>query len=128
MTLYYSNAEDVTQPEVLLKNLSNINEATFNLTSNTIRYNNLYEGEITIKKVAYNLIHPIVYTIIVEINTLIPLAVYVASGKHALLLTKLIILWLAVSILFLIPAIIKSIFIIYFFIKEKKRTKDKWWH
>ena len=125
--IYYSAEGKQKTPEELLNNMT-IHETTFNLTENVLGYTNLYEEEITMKRVVFNIAHPILYSAIVEINTLIPLAVYVASGSYTTLLMKLILLWILLQLFFLIPQIIKASIAIYFFIKEKKRTKEKWWH
>ena len=125
--IYYSAEGDHKEPGELLSNMS-VHETTFNLTENVLGYTNLYEEEITMKKVVFNIAHPILYGVIVEINTLIPLAIYVASGSYATLLMKLMLLWILLQVFFIIPQIIKASIAIYFFIKEKKRTKEKWWH
>lgn len=125
--LYYSTEGNQKEPKELLSNMT-IHETTFNITKNVLGYTNLYEEEITMKRVVFNIAHPILYGVIVEINTLVPLAVYVASGSYATLLMKLILLWILFQLFFLIPNLIKAIIAIYFFVKEKKRTKEKWWH
>ncbi len=125
--IYYSAEGTHKEPGELLSNMS-IHETTFNITENVLGYTNLYEEEITMKRVVFNIAHPILYGVIVEINTLIPLAVYVVSGSYATLLMKLILLWVLFQLFFLIPSLIKASIAIYFFIKEKKRTKEKWWH
>lgn len=125
--IYYSAEGNQREPKEILDNMT-IHETTFNITKNVLNYTNLYEEEITMKRVIFNIAHPILYGVIVEINTLIPLAVYIASGNYATLLMKLILLWILFQLFFLIPNLIKAIIAIYFFIKEKKRTKVKWWH
>ena len=127
LLLYYSAEGNQKEPEEIISSMT-IHETTFNITKNVVGYTNLYEEEITMKKVIFNIVHPIAYGVIVEINTLIPLAVYVASGSYATLLMKLILLWILLQLFFLIPTILKASIALYFFIKEKKRTKEKWWH
>ena len=128
-TFFHSNTD--MEAEDILSNISYMHDTTFNIT-NTFNYSNLYEEEITIKKVMYNVINPIIYTIVVEINTLIPLATYVASGSYASVLMKYVIIIGVFYLLFAIPNLIKAIISIYFFVKEKKKYKEKYkeklWH
>ena len=123
VTLFFHNNTDV-EAEYILSNLSDTHDTIFNLTE-IVSYSNLYEEEITIKKVMYNAINPIIYAVVVEINTLIPLAVYVASGSYASILMKYLVVVLIVYLLFAIPNIIKAIISIYFFVVEKKKYKKK---
>ncbi len=125
--IYYSEEGSQRTPEEILNNMA-IHETTFDITKNVLGYTNLYEEEITMKRVVFNIAHPVIYGVIVEINTLIPLAVYIASGSYATLLMKLILLWILFQMFFLIPNIIKASIALYFFIKEKRRTKERWWH
>ncbi len=126
--LYYSTDDVIKkEPKEILNNMT-IHEALFNITRNTVSYTNLYEEDITMKRVMFNIAHPIIYGIVVEINTIIPLAMYIASGSYANLLMKIILLYLLVLTIFLIPNFLKAFIALYFFIKEKKRTKEKWWH
>lgn len=130
LIVVFDNNPDI-EPENVLNNLSRIHEATFNIT-NKIGYSNLYEEEITIKKVAYNVINPIIYGIVVEVNTFIPLATYVASGSYASVIMKYVIVIVILYLLVALPNLIKAIVSIYFFMKEKKRykkkCKEKIWH
>lgn len=130
LTLFFHSNTDL-EAENILNNISNIHDTTFNLT-NTISYSNLYEEEITIKKVMYNVINPIIYAIVVEINTLIPLATYVASGSYASILMRYLIVIGVFYLLFAIPNLIKAVISVYFFVKEKRKYKKEYkeriWH
>ncbi len=125
LVLTFNNNENIG-PEQMLNNLSNIHETTFNIT-NTISYSNLYKEDITMIKVIYNIINPIIYGIVVEVNTMIPLAVYVASGSYGEIITKYIVVVFVIYLLFAIPRIITAAISLYFFIKEKKKYKEKVW-
>jgi hypothetical protein len=127
-SLYYTN-EQAAPPEVILQNMSSngVEEKTFNITENIIPYTSLYSGEITPMKVVYNIINAIAYPMIVTINTAIPLIVYTASGSMNGVLFKLAIIGLILYFMILIPTIFKFIFILWFFIKEKRQSKTKLW-
>jgi len=122
----FFNANPNIEPETILNNVSNVHNKTFNITE-TIGYSNLYEEEITVEKVLFNVIHPIVYGIVVEVNTLLPLAVYVASGGYATVIMKYITIVLIFYFLFALPGIIKAILMIHFFRREKRKYKEKFW-
>ena len=125
MTIFYNNSQEYVEPETLLRNMSNIPEVTFNVLNDSVKYYDLYNEEPTILKIGYNIIHGILYGVIVEVNTLIPISVYIASGEHSDLLMQILMWYIIIVLLFFIPTITKAIFIIYFFVKEKRKRKDK---
>jgi len=127
MHIYYSNATTPRGPEEILSNLS-IQDRLFNITENTIPYTNLYAEEPTLTNVMFNVVHGMFYGIVVEMNTLIPVSVHIASGQYSSLLFKLILAYVCLYLLFLIPIILKASVALYFFIKEKKKLKEKWYH
>lgn len=130
LTTFFHNNTDV-EPEAVLDNLTRVHDTIFNLT-NVASYSNLYTEEITMNKVMFNIINPIIYGIAVEVNTLIPLATYVASGSYASVLMKYLVVVAIFYLLFAIPNLIKVIISIYFFVKEKRKYKSKYkeriWH
>ncbi len=126
LTISFNKNPDAN-PDDVLHNLTGVHDTVLNLTT-VAPYTNLYKEEISMTKIAYNIINPIIYAIAVEFNTLMPLAVYVASGSHADIIMKYLILIVVLYLLFAIPNLIKAIISIYFFVKEKKNYKEKIWH
>lgn len=113
-------------PQEMLKNLSdNGMERETEHIKYMFNYTDLYKNEPTVDNVIGNVIHPIIYTIVIEMNTIIPLTAYVMSGEYATLIMKIIAVLIAIYLLIIIPTIIKAGITLYFFFKEKKKTKMK---
>lgn len=127
MYLFYDNTDTYIEPSNITKQL-NISPILFNITEENFQYTDLYNTEPNIHNVMFNILHGIIYSIIIEVNTLIPVTIYIASGESNLLLMKIIIVYFLIMSLFLIIPIIKSIISIYFFIKERKKYNEKWWY
>lgn len=127
MHIYYSESISPREPLDLLSNLT-IHDELFNITKNTIPYTNLYKEEPNLRNIILNLVHGVFYGFLVEINTLLPISIYIASGKYSNLLFKLVIVYICFYFLFLIPLIIKALIALYFFIREKRKDKVKWYH
>ena len=124
--VFFSTPTDVTTEEIR-NNLSNINEVLFNITENIIPYTNLYEKEPTVKDVVFNIAHGIGYGVIVDVNTALPLAIETAGGRYAVMIIKFVILYIIIMLIFSLPRIITMIIVFVFFIKEKKKSKTKFW-
>ena len=126
MGLYYSESEDPKNPSELLKNISSVHDDMMNIT-NYFNYTNLYENEPTTKNVMFNIINPIIYAVVVELNTILPIATYAVAGQYHSLIFKVVIIMLILYVVLLIPKIVIAIITLYFFIKEKKKNKEKIW-
>jgi len=128
MHLFYSNTNVYVPPSNLTARLSSMDTTLFNITEQKIPYTSLYENEPTLNNVVFNIAHGLIYGIFVEVNTLIPVGVHIASGEHSSLLYKLAVFCLLLYFVFLIPIILKSAIALYFFIQEKRKSKTKWYH
>lgn len=113
-------------PNDIVTELQEVHDSTMNITD-SIYYTNLYEEEITTQKVIYNVLNPLIYTILVEVNTLVPLLVHFAGGTYASVALTLVIIYFVLISLLWLPQIIKAIIMIIFFIRERRLNKEKWW-
>lgn len=107
-------------PGELRHNMSRLNDLHTNLS---IEYVNLYEvDEITTELVIMNFIHSIYYVLIVQYNTVLPIIVEFAGGSYILMTVWLVALYM---LLIMLPGILKALIALYFFIKEKRKYKEK---
>lgn len=121
--LFFRNSPETPPNELLEKDsFQNLHNKTFEITNN-FEYTNLYQQEPTIKNVAFNIVNGFLYNLLVQINTMIPVVAYAAS--HTDFMTKWIIIGVTLLIITLIVKSIIPIIGIYFFIKEKKKYKEK---
>ncbi len=123
----FSNAGVEINPADVRHNLTTINDILFNLTTETIQYTNLYEEEPTFSNVLYNIAHGIMYGITVELNTMMPIAIETAGGRYAATIFKFVIWWVVLMLVFSLPRIVTMIIALVFFIKEKKKSKTKFY-
>lgn len=105
-------------------NQKGIHEDIMNVTKQ-IQYKNLYEEEPTIGAAVNNILNTVLYSIAITVNTLIPTVIW-ASGQTSIII-KLAILYIIVKLFFIIQEIIKLGIYIYFFIKEKKESKTRFY-
>lgn len=122
------NQSPLLNPEEIVNNLSNVEAVTFNLTSGNIdllSYTSLYENEPTFFNVIGNFMHASLYSMLVAVNTFIPLTILATSTYYAPLIVKLILAYIALHVLFFLPSFFKFLIAIYFFVKEKKYYKEK---
>ena len=124
--VYYDKAEEPLSPENLLKNMS-INDVLFNVTDK-FAYTNLYEEKPTTNNVIFNIIHGVVYYLVVIVNTLFPISVYLASLELSSTLIKIGFALIALIVITNLFIILKSIIILVFFIREKRKNHEKVWH
>jgi len=125
MTLYYSNGGDV-DPKNLLNNLTSIESGLQNVTEERMPYTSFYTEEVTMKGVIFNIAHGMIYNLFVIMNTMIPVSVYVASGSYAAMIMKLILVYVIFMSLFLILSLLKGSIAIWFFVREKRKNKERW--
>jgi len=125
--------KDVKINELNMK-LGEGNESFYNKTFGlieTIKYQNLYIKEnITTKNVVHNILNPMVYMVITEVNTIIPIITNLNKRNNNNMketLIKIGIILIILILIFKIPLLIGNFIIIYFFIKEKKKDKTKIW-
>ena len=129
MVVFFQNNVDAT-PQDILPKIVNIEEQLFNITESGeyMSYTSLYDNKPTVKNSIGNIIHGMVDSIFIWFNTMLPLATYLAAGYYASLFIKLLVLYVCLRLLFVLPLLIKTTIAIWFFIQEKKRLKEKWYH
>lgn len=135
--MYFNTAEKIEGKkidtyETLRRMDTGINESQgiYNETekiTQIFNYTNLYQEKPTVQNVVYNVVNPIAYTVVKEMNTLIPLTMYIMNGEYAGTIMKIILIIIAIYLIFIIPLLIKTGVTIYFFIKERKKNKEKWY-
>ena len=125
--IFFSNNNIDITPEEVRNNLTSIDETLFNITENTIRYTNLYEEEPTVKNVVFNIAHGFVYGIVVDINTMLPIAVETAGGKYAATIMKFVLLYIVIMLIVSLPRIVTMVIALAFFISEKRKSKTKFY-
>lgn len=125
LALYIQGEKELnntTTAEEMSMNLSELHNATWNITQ-TFPYTNLYLEPPTVNNVLTNVIHSIMYPLLVNINTLIPISIK-ATIETSFFFKVMI--WITILyIIILIPRMVVGIITLTFFIKEKKRTKTK---
>ena len=122
--MLYSNNELLTASEVTNK-FSTVHEATFNITTNSFKYTNLYEETPTTNNVLFNIIHGVSYGLIVEINTLVPVMAY--GIKDLPFLIKFIVIALILIFIGSVFRVIYGIIAIVFFVKEKRKSEERFY-
>lgn len=124
--LFAINARETgMSKEQLLKEMQEIEIETMNMTQ-TIPYTSLYQNEITTERMIHNLINPIIYTLVVGVNTIIPILVHITYGNQEVILLRVSIVITILVIVTTFMWIITKLIILHFFLKEKKKTKTKW--
>ncbi len=119
-TLY---AESDVTPQNVTGTISHIQNSTFNITTNNFPYTDLYNEQPTVQNVVYNFMHGIVYAVLVEVHTLIPVIAYGVSDLPFLM--KIGILCLVVMFMGLIFRGGYLIIALVFFIKEKRQSHGR---
>ncbi len=117
---------DNSTTEILTK-LENVENNTFGLTK-IFNYTSLYnETNINTQNILFNIINPLVYTIVVEINTMLPVVIYAAANPGSRTTINVVIAIVIIWLIIKIPIILKSLIAIWFFFKEKKKYNEKIW-
>lgn len=110
----------------LQRNISKtgLHDNIMNLT-NALPYQDIYEEEPTMRQIVINIANGMVYSLAVTINTIVPTVIWASTKTRILIYIALI--YIAWSILWLIPEIVKTAIIIYFWIREKKKSKMRFY-
>lgn len=124
--LFYQTNPDV-KPQEVLSNMSTVHESTYSITKDVFYYTNLYNTTPNVTNVVMNIGHGLVYGIITEYNTAVPVGAHIAKGDTGKIVYKILKLIIIIWLIFNIPKLLAGIAIIYFFIKEKRRNKEKWY-
>ena len=113
--------------EVFISNLSSVENSTFDLL-NKLPYTSMYNSSnINVGNIVSNIANLLVYPVVAGVNTIIPISVYAFRGEWGGTLINIILAIILLFVIFYIFQIIKIIICIYFFVKEKKKDKTKFW-
>lgn len=115
----------------MYSNLTKVQTALFNLTSNTLTYSNPYTENFTVTDFVYNTIHGAMYTAIVDINTLLGISInwfyYHANLVQMVFILKLIVFLVVAWILIRSFVPVGAIYIFYEeWLEKKKLNVNKW--
>lgn len=112
--------------------LSNVQDTLFNITSNDIEYKNPYADNFTITDFALNIAHGALYSMVVEINTLLGISV-VWFYNHVefmqmVFITKLLVFLSIAWVLSKSVIPVGAIYVFYedMFEQKKKKIKKYW--
>lgn len=129
MAIYYQ-AEEAHTPQQINKNISQTFEKDMIYSGNytTKYYVSQYQEEnMNVKNALSNIMYAAVYFMGVTFNSLFPYANYIIAGKYNIQIFWIAIIILTIFFWQLIQETIKFAICIYFFIKEKRKSKMKWY-